>query len=479
MPTLEIQKLSGYDEIAHLDFEVDPTLLTHEESGSIAHLNFEVNIENKVVSVAEQESDYEVRQRAARFIGSVATKHSTEVYQPTSQFNSLHEAVGAAYNGDTEARAMVRMNSKTDVIERTIKAGHVIEVDVDVNGRGLWQHGQNMKDVHANALKHGAQSKEMLARTRAEVTNYFRLEQDLQNGKLEGNSFVVFSCAPDDMSEEAMKHAGFFTDTMSCSIQVTTVKEGKLVTESAFVAGVKTPGGIRHDIEAVRTVARSFGVDLSHKSTTEILGSPLLIPNSIIENGVVDIVKRLDDAIDGGTQTVFFGQERKRKDYLAYKAECKEREATFDPKVEAITSELIRMFPQIQNEAHASRLLNEISGKHMIEQAVFDYSIDPRVFGLQSAEDIYRARRAMEAGEVEQGLGFIERAKENDQSSSCPGGVGDRTSEMESGKNCSFVSKECPKCKAKNVMTTVTPLSKTRKLVTGSCGCSQTYDKDL
>lgn len=423
MFTLEAGKTTPYDSIDHLDFAVDPNLLAHDDPNSIAHLDFEINIENTAISVAEEESDLEIRQRAARFIGSIATKNSSEVYKSTSKYGSLYEAVGAAYMNDIEAKAMVRINAKTDVIERTIKAGHVIEVAVDIDGHEMWQHGQSMKDVHANALEHGAQSKEMLARTRAEITNYFRLTREIQEGKLEGHSFVVFSCAPDDMSKEAMQEAGFFTDTMSCSIQVTTVKEGKLVTESAFVAGVKTFDGIRHDIEAVRSVARSFGVDMSNKSVTEILGSPLRISNGQINNGVVDIVERYDTAVDGGTNTVFFGQERKRKDYLEFKAECKERELAFEPKVNAITSDLIRMFPQIKDEAHASRLLNEISGRHMIEHAVFDYSIDPRVFGLQSAEDIYRARRAMEAGELEQGLGFIERAKENDQSSSCPGGV--------------------------------------------------------
>ncbi len=478
MSVLEKERVEQNDPIAHLDFEPSEATQRALARHSIDHLDFPVD--SQAIAISEAPEDCEIQQKAARFIGSVATSATFELKAHASRFNSLFEAMQAAYHGDPEALSLVRLNVKTDVVERTIKAGHVIEVAVNVGDNGVsHQSGQSMYSVQANALKFAAKTPQMRARTEAEVTNHFRLEHYQRTGMLEGHSFVVFSCAPDDMTAAEMKQAGFFTDTMSCSIQVTTVRNGKLVTESVFVAGIKQPGGTRHDIRAVRAIAQSFGVDFSNKSVTEMLNSPILVSNENIQNGGVDIAERFDIEVDAdsgaGSRATFFGQDQKPKNYITYKTECREREAAFKPKVDAITNEIVRLYPQMRDEVHACQMLNEISGKHMIEQAIFDYSIDPQVFGYLSAEDIYRARRAMEAGEVERGLEYMYRAKQNDQSDSCPGGVSGRTSESrDDDESCTFVSKKCPKCGAKNVLTTVTATK-----IKGTCGCTASKSKSV
>jgi hypothetical protein len=121
---------------------------------------------------------------------------------------------------------MVETNVQTDVIERTIKTGHITEVELEVNDNGqIMQYGQTMMSVYANAFKITPKSSNMYGRTQAEIRNGFRLESANRQGLLEDYNFVVFSLPPDDMSEMEMQNAGFFTDTMSVSIQVTSSEQ--------------------------------------------------------------------------------------------------------------------------------------------------------------------------------------------------------------------------------------------------------------
>lgn len=425
------------------------------------------------IAIPETDIEQEAQQQKAEFLGKVAVSGVAEFKTEETSYGSLYDGIEAAYDKDPKAYNMVRSNVKTDAIERTFKAGHITEVRVEAAPDGSSsQHGQHMDAVHASTLLFASKLPKMKPRTDAEIANHFRTKGAYEDGLMKDHSMLVVSCVSDDMTEQERKDAKFFTDTMSISLQLTTAQGTELVTEVAFVAGVAEPGGERHDVPAVVALFREWlGVDISGKNVAEILNTPVLIRNQHIPNGITDVVERLDDKIEevknDGTKS-FFGITRPREDYVAYREKCREREEVFDPKVDLITDELISQAPYITDEADACRLLNVLSGKHMIEQALFDASINPKVFGNVSAEAIYQARRAFEIGDKSGALHYINKAKAHDASVSCPGGLGE-TKDSDSStddESCTFVSKKCPKCGAKNVLTTVTA---TR--IEGGCGC--------
>jgi len=251
-----------------------------------------------------------------------------------------------------------------------------------------------------------------------------------------------------------------------------------LTTESAFVSGVKQPGMTRHDSETVAAVGERLGVDLHNKSALETISTPLLVHNSMLPNGVIDLVELYDDCA-GDT---FFGEDRPREDYIQYKQKCEERELQLQPKVDAIVAELLGDALSIKTPLQAVTRLNKLSEKHMVEQAAFDDEINPKVFGPVAAQHIELARLHIANGDLNRGLDSIQNAKSTSVSSSCPsslkkslsasgptGAAGNNSEngpEDDSGE-CDFVSKECPKCGTKNVKTHVT-----KTHISGSCGCT-------
>lgn len=426
-----------------------------------------------VILVPEMSADKMVQFRAARFIGSCITgqeveRQEIETIQP---IESLYDAIQLSAEGDLVARKMVATNVRTDVIERTIKAGHVIKVDLQVDEAGrIQQHGQTMESVQANSLRFASSSEQMRERTEAETTNAFRIEQLFRQGTLNDYSFVVFSRAADNMTEAEMDKVGFFTDTMSCAIQVTTATEGKLTTESAFVAGKFSPEAERHDDSTLVAVGDQLSVDFRNKSSAEVIAMPVLIPNELIPNGAIDIV-RLWDEVNG----TFFGEAKPQQDYLDYLELCQQREDTLQPIVANIVDELVGQASQINTRLEATQRLNKLSGKHMVRQAAFDTTINPRVFGEKAAVQIEEARQQFQLGNNQAGLDAVKQAIKYDNSKSCPSLLEKDLEDMfssndnteKSDEDCEFISKECPKCHKKNVKTTVT-----KHRITGDCGCS-------
>lgn len=369
--------------------------------------------------VPELAEDVFTRHQAERFIGRVMLDRTVEAIPEASKTStgSLYDAVQRAYEGDAVARQLIATNVRTDVVERTIKAGHITAVELDVDAQGkLRQFGQTMESIQANSLAYAADQSVMRARSEAEVRNSFRIENLHRQGLLQDYAFVVFSRAADDMSPADMVEAGFFTDTMSCAIQLTTASEAGLSLESAFVAGVARPGQARHDADAVAAVAERLGVELGGQSATELLDTPLLIHKSLLPNGVVDLVQLYDEAA-GGT---FFGEAKPGSDYLEYRAACQQREAGFAPKVAAIVAKLIAAAPAINTPVAAVQRLHTLSEQHMVEQAVGDRSINPMVFGRVAAAHIAQARAFQELGQLQQAQGAIAKAQTTATSSSCP-----------------------------------------------------------
>ena len=407
----------------------------------------------------------------ARYAGAVAIQQSGEA-QPSksASYTSLKEAIHAAANGDQEARRLVEVDARTDALERIFKAGCVMRTELAVDSEGrLMQHGQLMTDVYLNALRHTGTSPQMRARLLAETRNGVRLDALRRGGWLDGYYFVVVSRCPDDMPADMAADVGFFMDTASTSIQAFTVgKDGIPVQEVAFVAGKAYPDAKRHDATAVADMLAALGVDIGGQSATATLSMPLLVPKSRMPNGVVDLVPLYDQAL-----ATFFGQAGPKHDYLQRVERYDQQFAELEPIVQRIVGRVLARAHTITTLVQATQTLNRESQYCLLDQALGDDEINPRVFGVEAARHIEAARLLLARNDLD---GFMEArvlAQQTARSFSCPGEVrGDedevreQSQQSSSDEDCDFVSKSCPLCGKKNVYTRVT-----KAYIKGSCGC--------
>jgi hypothetical protein len=396
-----------------------------------------------VMAIPEMVEDTVARTNAASFIGSVLAGNYVETNLVKKPIFSLQEAINRAAEGDREAYKLVEVNVSTDVVERTIKTGivmHKVPVEMSANSQPS-QYGQSFDSIQANSLRLMAGHEIMEARTKAETNNAFRIKSLYEQGYLEDHSLVVFSLAED------LPEIGFFTETMSCAIQVTTKDGDGLSTEPAFVSGIKIPNGVRHDEETVVKIYDRFDVDIGSKSRAEIIDTPLLVHNSLIPNGAIDLVSIWDDCA-GGT---FFGEDKPRQNYLEYKKDyCEVRQASFKPKIDLIVNQLLSEASSISGPVMATKRLHKISEQHMVDYAIADTSINARAFGTESAEHIEMARLYQRSGDFQAADNERQRAMNTANSSSCPNGVKSSSSSDSaetSGESDEFGSQDflCPK----------------------------------
>lgn len=433
--------------------------------------------------VPEMQDDQETRRRAGAFAGAILAGAevslervpvSPESHKPVS---TLYEAVQLAADGDPVANRMIRANVSTLRDEQTTKVGPLPDIELQQDAQGnLLQHGHYMDSIQANTLRMMANgSPQMKARTLAENNNAFRMRHCFEQGQLEDNYFITISRAPDDMSVEQAGDEGFFTETMSMSIQATTIKNGRLTTEPVFFAGVPELGGKRHDARAVAAMAEWLGAPkLANLTATELLDAPLLVSKKILPNGAIDLVRAADEAM--GT---FFGEYKPAQSYQAMRQRAIERNDMLMAKTEAIAHQLISEVANLEGPVHTTERLMKITADHMVEQAIGDLDINPRVYGVEAAQHIERARAFIARGMYEEALRENQFAKDTAKPTGCPSGAQQSSGETpaddsnESSKSteapgdCEFISKECPKCHKKNVKTVIS-----KGKITGACGCS-------
>lgn len=428
-----------------------------------------------VQTVAETTIDYEARLQASHFIGSVLCGQEAKLtpaeHQPaTKPTESLYDALKLIeQRHDPEALEMVRMNVLTDRVERQIKAGHIgqkIALHEDENGR-IQQFGQSIESVQANSLRQA--SPNMLPRVKAEARNAFRIQHAKDEGLLHDYYFAVVSLAADDMSPKELSEAGFFTKTMSLTVQFNSVENGKMVIEPAFIAGKTSETASRSDKTTIVEVGKRLNVDLANKNAAELIDTPIFIHKSLMPNGVADFVKLYDECA-GGT---FFGQDTKKPkattdDYIRHRQHCAELEQAMTPKVQEVTQKLIAMTPEIQSPSEACEQLARLNGEVLVRESIHDRSIDPAIFGADAAWRIELGRHHFEQGNIEQSKIATNEAVKKERSSSCPGGSGKREAQANSSDDkkdkdekaeklddCEFVSKQCPVCGDKPAKTKV------------------------
>ena len=368
------------------------------------------------ISVPEMGADKFTRKRAGHFIGEVMLGQmveTAEVFKHEKPIESLRDGIKWAAEGDTDGRKLVETNVATDVIERTIKTGHVMDpVRLEVTPEGKFvQYNQLSDAIYANSLQLAAGNQIMKDRTEAETRNKFRIEDLYRAGLFKDYNLVVFSLA-DDLPDI------FFTETMSCSIQVLSEVAGGLQLESAFVAGIAEPGEERHDFNTIAKVGDKLGADFRDKTPAQIIDHPVLIRKDQMPDGSINLVELWDWAAGEGT---FFGENKQAPcTYQEYLKFCQERTATFEPKVKIIRDQLISEAAQIKTRLQAIERLHELSEEQMVEMAIEDHSIDPRVFGGPSATAIVAARQAQAWGDAEAARRYTQVAKRTADSKSCP-----------------------------------------------------------
>ena len=439
-----------------------------------------------VYDVSQLPSDEAVRERAAVFIGRVAAGAAVEFTAAhEAETTSLMDAIHRAARGDQKARKLVEMNVRTDYSERRIKAGDIIEVEMEVTPDGrVMQFGQTAESVQANSLLYASRRWQMRERVEAEARNMFRIEDALARGLLEDYAFVVVSRAADNMTVDEMHDEGFFVDTMSTCLQVTTLRGGKLITESAFVAGKADRTAARHDASTAVRFARGLGMDYVGKSAAQLIDTPMLIHKKYLRNGAVDLVIRWDDAAGGA----FYGRAEPRQDYLLHRRECVRRREDSELIIQHNVATLLAQAGSIRTPLDATGMLGKLSGTALARHAVFDETIDPMVLGAESARYVTAARYYLGQGDYDQAEHFTKKAVKHEDTRSCPGG-GRRAQEAEADKpdavragsdssddaDCEFTSKKCPECGAKDVRTVVKKISTTHKRISGACGCTKTF----
>lgn len=375
-----------------------------------------------VLLVTELEGRELVQHRAQRFIESVGrTALRAEVNYDKESIPSLMDAIHHAAGGNSSARKMVDANVSSDAVERTYKAGHVIETRLTIGKDAITQHGQSSEDIQANSLLYASEDKRMLARSKVETLNKFWTDYCLQAGLLDSHYLVVPSLCDDTMTDDELTDNGFFAETKSGSFQATTKEGNELIVESAFVAGVKQPGQGRHDIETLVSLAAQLGVDYSGLSTTDIIGTPMLISKDLLKNGVIDFVRLYDQAA-GGT---FFGEDKPPQDYIAYLEVCRQRERDLAQTVQAIVRQLISEADRIRTPVQAIKRLHKLSQQFMVDRAIIDKTINPRVFGPEAAGHIEQARAYQAQGDYAQAELARRQAQQTAKSSSCPGAYKD------------------------------------------------------
>ena len=384
--------------------ERQPDLRYHDPQIDVSHRQSAIEVEAQVRTEA-----------LYRRVGSVVFATETTQAPPVN----LHEASKRATQGDPEGYRLVKANAKTDYIERMIKAGHVMKVRQEINGAGqIVQYGQTAEQIQENTLRYANNNLAIKERTRSEIKNAFQIEGLAQSGLLEDHYVVVVSLCP-DLEDKTLDDLHFFSFTKSLVIQATTQDQDGIVTESAFIAGVEQEGALRRDHIIAEQFGATFGKNWQGMDAAEIISQTVLIPKGDMSNGVIDLVKIWDD-LAGGT---FFGQAKPRQDYVRYLETCWVREKAFEPVVQRIVDEFISLASSINNPSEATKMLDEISGKHAIDSAVTDRSIDPRVFGAKAALDLAEARFHYDQGNIQQFNLAMKTAHRHNKSGSCPSGT--------------------------------------------------------
>ncbi|MBW3568523.1 hypothetical protein KY385_00120 [Candidatus Parcubacteria bacterium] len=425
-----------------------------------------------VIKVSEIPGDAELVAQAqrnikTRLVGDLAVSEAVEVKD--KPIKNTREGIIWASRCDAEGIAMTDANIGTEMVEQAYKAGNVVTIKLQVDANDIYQNGQRMSDVHRNANHLASADPIIKPRTVAEANNTHRMKRLYDMGLLEDNVYVRFSMCAEGVSDEKLDELRFFSSTKSISVQMAYSENGQLLEEIAMVAGVPDKDAPRHDRKMVEGVARHFNQSYEDKSAPEIIGDGMIIPKIYAKNGVVDFVRIMDD-INGGT---FYGQKLPRQDYLEHKIFCEQRAARFKDDVVDIRNQLIREIDSLPTAVDASKRLAKLVEGRMVDKALNDTSIDPSVFGAESAASLVRARELKAFGNHHEAQAFMQHARATAKGGSCPAafllekGLSNNVSKEDAWAGGEQKGGTCVNCSKK---TTVGVKNWCKGCIKGNCG---------
>lgn len=397
-----------------------------------------------VVPAPETAYDQEVQERLAGWLGGIALEQTIHVESlDLPEQTSLAQLITEAKLGNEQAMAAVRMNAHTTVIETLLKTGNVTRIEAEVAPNGsLRQHGHTYDSIHRNTMRSTTnKSPGVQRRAKTEALNWQRTEAAIANGELEHNWFVAFSLPPEHMPIADMKKEGFFVHTMTGVVQATTLHEGKVVTESGFVAGmsevkedvdatnehnnqqIAVASQKRYDIAIIRDMYEQWGVTgASDMSTEDLLATPLLVPKNLMPHGVSSLVELYDSYLG---QDYFFGLQQPRQAYETFADTCAKKAAQYNSITDRVIQDLLDEAESFQGKPDlAIARLYEYAQFHSLERAYRDKSIDASVFGAKGEYRTKRARMYYDSNDVEAFMREANLGHQEAVTTACGGGAG-------------------------------------------------------
>ncbi|HSX29825.1 MAG TPA: hypothetical protein VLE73_04685 [Candidatus Saccharimonadales bacterium] len=364
-----------------------------------------------------------------RFLGAIGLRQTVETVESPDNPTLAH-SIGLAVEGNAEAAKLVDINIATATAEVCFKDDYATRVTKQVDEAGeITQFGLTGHQMHLNsyALRPNRPAK-LKEFTLAEALNGYREQACMQSGLLDDHILLVASCVPEDMSEEDLDYRGdgYFTRTMSYSLQATTSTGGEVVTETGFQRGTAAEETAsyeerqaqRYDLEAIGMIYESLGFD-APKTALEFLQRPLLLKKSEFPNGLLDVLRRCDIAADVLQDVV---RERDISEYLDLFDRSAAREATLGEVRSRARSDLFAAAGTFKEAEDATRLLWDSVRDHAVQDAGHNEAIDAIAFGPLAAGHIAKARKAHAAGDERSRDLWVAGALEVATASGCGGG---------------------------------------------------------
>jgi hypothetical protein len=395
---------------------------------------------------------------------------STQDTQPVSLSTMLVEA----RKGSPEAKAGVRMNVATWLVENTLKVAAVVRVTTGRNGKGeMVQFGQTTAQREQNTLEtFPDQSPLLRERAMIEGLNGFRIEE----AELEEDELIAeLSLVPAGTYDEL--HQDYFLEPMTLIMRTTerSLKGGFVVT-SMLLGGVdpdvlppdnpdkpeaseRTRGEAalekRFDIPVARDLWSLLNVEgAQDMSENELLGTPVKTKLNRFQLAMLyDVLasKRLGkntfygrtDLVPGPRpHHVVFYEEREKTSRIVQEG--------FDPLADSITEEVIGRSTDTIGLFGAVRLLSKVGGDMLVEYIAThqeqEKNIDTRAIGARTVTAIKEFRMKKARGDDAGAAAALQIAKDNFRDSSCPTGAKSSGTPGEDSDDRGLRRFPCPKC---------------------------------
>lgn len=387
---------------------------------------------NRGQAVSDLELGANLRQ--PNFLGEVAVNN----FNPNSR--KPYQDIKAVLLGAQEKQPVAINNLKTNVLkdltERLYKFNFIsspVYIDIDPKTGELYQNGQNYIEIAKNALIHATNHQDIMSyRAKIEYLNFLRIAELLKSGQLKDKSFLIMSLAEDN------KELGFWTDTMTSSLQLITLEDleqedivsqnrdikQRLRLETAYVGGLNKDKQ-RHDINTFNKIHQWFKTNKSITCPADSLNEPLLIDKTSLPEGIISVVKLWDQASQSTNEQMFFGlNQPKTLDYGGVLIRSMKIENDFSDTVNTIIDDLIKYNFTGLTVADCIKVVNKICEKYAVKLACDDKDIDSKVFGRDSSSIIEHIRELKSSRQISAEIDQLTRlAIMQANSTSCPSGL--------------------------------------------------------